>query len=94
MGKIDPELIRVLQRLLSVGMFIYAAGWLKLSPEILAMVSYMLGGVGGQTFPGIGQVDVRALEKLNKALASKPPSNPPPHGDDEPTDPQRPSARR
>lgn len=77
MSRMDPELIRWLQRVTSVGLFIYAAGWLKLSPEILSTVAFLLGGMTGQTIQGYGQVDARALEKLAKLIPSTPPPPPP-----------------
>lgn len=79
MSKLDPEFMRWLQRVTAIGLYIYAAGWLKLSPEILQMVGIMCGAMAGQTVAGYGQVDVQQLKKLDQALRTMPPpSNRPP----------------
>jgi hypothetical protein len=74
--------MRWIQRFSSLCVFVYAAGWLKLSPEVLAMVGVACGFGAGQTVTGFGQVDISALKKLDAALRSMPPpsNRPPPLG--------------
>lgn len=74
----DPEVLRWLQRISAMVIYAFCAGYLKLSAEQLSVIAGMCGAMVGQTIAGYGHVDARALEKLGRLLASKPPSNPPP----------------
>ena len=77
MRQVDPELMRWLQRVGAIVLYVACAKLLKDDPQTLHWVGMAIAAMGGQTITAWGDVSVKKLKELEK-LSLRPPSDRPP----------------